>query len=107
MQLTDCFNIYRTHLHGIEENKDKLQGIFDLHVSLWVFFSYDVSFFRFYSTVFPDPYLYSNEWLMYPIFPKCALKWEFQFNLLLSPYPCFISLLYLDLYVLGDDALIS
>ena len=29
------------------------------------------------------------------------------FNLLLSPYPCFISLLYLDLYVLGDDALIS
>ena len=30
-----------------------------------------------------------------------------QFNLLLSPYPCFIFLLYLDLYVLGDDALIS
>ena len=30
-----------------------------------------------------------------------------QFNLLLSPCPCFISLLYLDLYVLGDDALIS
>ena len=29
------------------------------------------------------------------------------FNLLLSPYLCFISLLYLDLYVLGDDALIS
>ena len=29
-----------------------------------------------------------------------------QFNLLLSPYLCFISLLYLDLYVLGDDALI-
>ena len=28
-----------------------------------------------------------------------------QFNLLLSPYPCFISLLYLDLYVLGDDKL--
>ena len=30
-----------------------------------------------------------------------------QFNLLLSPFPCFISLLYLDLYVLGDDAFIS
>ena len=30
-----------------------------------------------------------------------------QFNLLLSPYPCFISLLHLDLYVLGDDTLIS
>ena len=30
-----------------------------------------------------------------------------RFNLLLSPYPCFISLLYLDLYVLGDDALIN
>ena len=30
-----------------------------------------------------------------------------QFYLLLSPYLYFISLLYLDLYVLGDDALIS
>ena len=30
-----------------------------------------------------------------------------QFNLLLSPYPCFISLLYLDLYVFGDEVLIS
>ena len=30
-----------------------------------------------------------------------------QFYLLLSHYLCFISLLYLDLYVLGDDALIS
>ena len=30
-----------------------------------------------------------------------------QFYLLLSPYLCFISLLYLDLYVLGDDAMIS
>ena len=27
--------------------------------------------------------------------------------LLLSPYLCFISLLYLDLYILGDYALIS
>ena len=30
-----------------------------------------------------------------------------QVFLLLSPYLCFISFLYLDLYVLGDDALIS
>ena len=30
-----------------------------------------------------------------------------QFYLLLSPHLCFISLLYLDLYVLRDDALIS
>ena len=30
-----------------------------------------------------------------------------QFCLLLSPYLCFLSFLYLDLYVLGDDALIS
>ena len=29
-----------------------------------------------------------------------------QFYLLLSPYLCLISLLNLDLYVLGDDALI-
>ena len=31
----------------------------------------------------------------------------FQFYVLLSPYFCFISFLYLDLYVLGDDAWIS
>ena len=30
-----------------------------------------------------------------------------QFYLLFSPYLCFISFLYLDLYVLGDDALIN
>ena len=30
-----------------------------------------------------------------------------QFYLLLSPYRCFISLFYLDLYILGDAALIS
>ena len=30
-----------------------------------------------------------------------------QFYLLLSPYLCFISFLYLELYVLGDDILIS
>ena len=30
-----------------------------------------------------------------------------QFYLLLSPYLCSIYLFYLDLYVLGDDALIS
>ena len=34
----------------------------------------------------------------------CSGVW---FYLLLSPYLCFISLLYLDLYVSGDDALIS
>ena len=31
----------------------------------------------------------------------------FQFYLLLIAYLCFISLLYLDLYVLGDDALVK
>ena len=30
-----------------------------------------------------------------------------QFCLLLSPYICFISLFYLDLYVLGDDVLMG
>ena len=29
------------------------------------------------------------------------------FYILLSPYLCFITLIYLELYVLGDDALIS
>ena len=32
---------------------------------------------------------------------------DIQFYLLLSPYLCYISLLYLELYVLGDDALIG
>ena len=32
---------------------------------------------------------------------------DIQFDLLLSPYLCYISVLYLDLYVLEDDALIS
>ena len=31
----------------------------------------------------------------------------FHFYLLLRPYLCFFVFLYLDLYVLGDDALIS
>ena len=34
------------------------------------------------------------------------LLWYSVF-ILLSPYLCFISLFYFDLYVLGDDALIS
>ena len=33
--------------------------------------------------------------------------YSIQLYLLLSPHVCFISFLYLDLYVLGDDALIS
>ena len=31
---------------------------------------------------------------------------DIQFYVLLSPYLCFISFLYLDLYIFGDDALI-
>ena len=33
--------------------------------------------------------------------------WGIQFYVLLSPYLCFISFLYLELNVLGDDAWIS
>ena len=44
-------------------------------------------------------------------FPTGFTCWIFLLRysglLLLSPYLCFISLLYLDLYDLGDDALIS
>ena len=39
--------------------------------------------------------------------PVGFLLLRYSVFLLLSPYLCFISLLYLDLYVLGDDALIS
>ena len=41
------------------------------------------------------------------VYPLDILGSGIQFYLLLSPYLCFVSLLYLDLYVLGDDALIS
>ena len=37
----------------------------------------------------------------------CFFAPVFRVFLLLSPYLCFISFSYLDLYVLGDDALIS
>ena len=39
--------------------------------------------------------------------PVGFLLLRYQFHLLLSPYICFNSLFNLDLYVLGDDALIS
>ena len=35
------------------------------------------------------------------------LTLSLQFYVLLSPYLCFISFLYLDLYVLGDEAWIN
>ena len=44
---------------------------------------------------------------MKPVSFAPVLLLKIQFYLLLIPYFCFISLLYLDLYVLGDDALIS
>ena len=49
-------------------------------------------------------------WLFVGPMGVCLLDFfcsSIQFYLLLSPYLCFIFLLYLDLYVLGDDALIS
>ena len=39
--------------------------------------------------------------------PVGFLLLRYSAFLLLGPYICFISFLYLDLYVLGDDALIS
>ena len=37
----------------------------------------------------------------------CWISFALVLNLLFGLYICFISFLYLDLYVLGDDALIS
>ena len=45
--------------------------------------------------------------LMLWLFVRPTRVYCIQFYLLLSPCLCFISFLYLDLYVLGDDALIS
>ena len=42
--------------------------------------------------------------MVYQLYFFCS---GIQFYLLLSPYLCLISYLYLDLYVLGDDTLIS
>ena len=41
------------------------------------------------------------------VIPVRFLLLRYSVFLLLSPYLCFISLFYLDLYVLGDDASIS
>ena len=38
---------------------------------------------------------------------NCFFYSGINLYLLLSPYFCFVSFLYLDLYVLGDDASIS
>ena len=59
---------------------------------------------------FSKLWLYIWKWLyisdfefevLFFIFVSCGLRDE------LSPYLCFISFLYLDLYVLGEDAKIS
>ena len=42
-----------------------------------------------------------------PGFNCCCLLSGNQLYILLSPYLCFISFLYLDMYVLGDEAWIS
>ena len=47
-----------------------------------------------------------RHFLMFLAAPGYCATW-YSVLLLFSPYLCFISLLYLDLYVLGDDALIS
>ena len=49
-------------------------------------------------------YLFVGPTLVYMFDLFCS---GIQFYVLLSPYLWFISLLYLDLYVLGNDALIS
>ena len=53
--------------------------------------------------------LLDNQIVLDPPGFTCLISFApvFIFSLLLSPYLCFISLLYLNLYVLGDDALIS
>ena len=63
------------------------------------------------SKISPEFLIDQNRFLMFVGHTRVYLLDFFcsgiQFYLLLSPYICFISLLYLDLYVLGDDALIS
>ena len=71
-----------------------------------------IGIFQIYRKNLTPPKKYFQFFPIKHVFRVCVYLLDFfcsgiQFNLLLSPYPCFISLLYLDLYVLGDDALIS
>ena len=67
----------------------------------WLFLTVPWGCLRFVIVVFPD----HTQLLFYLLDFFCS---GIQlFYLLLSPYLCFISLLYLDIYVLGEDALIS
>ena len=50
-------------------------------------------------------WLLSGQWGLHV--PVGFIYSGIQFYLLLCSYLCFISFLYLDLYVLGDDALIA
>ena len=52
----------------------------------------------------PDTLAVVRPTRVYPLDFFCS---GIQLYVLLSPYLCFISFLYLDLYVLGDDAWIS
>ena len=52
-------------------------------------------------------YLYAISWHSGKGLTSVLIDHCIQFYSLLSPYLCLISFLYLDLYVLGDDALIS
>ena len=62
-------------------------------------------------TVSPEPPLFTYMFMSIDLEVEEDLPLDFfytgiQFYLQLNPYLCFISLLYLDLYVLGDDALL-
>ena len=61
----------------------------------------------FYLTIVSKLLRHCHFWLAFGVYLLDLFCSGIQFYLLLSPYLCFISALYLDLYVLGDDALIS
>ena len=74
-----------------------------LVIVVWLLLAVQWVCLQFVIVVFPDhTHLLSWCILCFPRIPLLRI-----YYLLLSPYLCFISFLYLDSYVLGDDALIS
>ena len=69
-----------------------------LMIVVWLFLAVQWVCLQFVIVVFPDQTIF----YLLDFFSS-----GIQFYVLLSPYLCFISLLYLDSYVLGDDAWIS
>ena len=80
-------------------------GLLKIQVNFWINLKLEISMRPVcLFTIFLDAFAVVRSTGVYLLDFICS---RIQFYLLLSPYLCFISFLYLDSYVLGDYALIS